>query len=385
MRIFSLLKKSFIILLLYTIIINICTTASADDQRHFLKRFPNNDRNETMLWKSDFFYGEKERLHLKLFPVINRTDFQVWESKYYPQSILEYKINEYLASLFMDYPQIDVDILDFNGMNRWLVSNRRDGDMAAQVEIYRTLVKTRNNVLGNRDSNTIAMRVRIFDSINAEVFADRPVQGKDKRYTFAPSEGQLYYMNALISLPFPFADGLDLLGLTKTKYKGQKMSFPTWEQFNSTSAWQAFKNATNDAHKQIMMQATTAFARNNGGFETVSAFDGSYTTIGKIISPTAASTRKKREYIVSLGEMDSVSVGDTLDVVRSDTYITVDPERQAVVIPKEVGKVKVKWVQAREAVVIVTQEKSKNDPIQLKDIVIKKYGRLGSPYGDSFK
>jgi len=373
------------IMLVFAITISLCATASANSQRNFFKLFPNDDCEETKLWKNDFLFGEKERLHLKLFPVINRTDFQVWESKYYPQSILESKINEFLATLFLDYPQIDVEILDSNGMNRWIDSPRRDGDMAAQIEIYRTLLKTRDNVLGKSDVNTIAMRVRVYDSINAEKFADRPVQGKDKRYTFSPSEDQLYFMNASISLPFPFADGLDLLGLTKTKNRGQKMSFPTWEQFNSTSAWQAFKNATQEAHKQIIMQATTAFARNNGGYETVSAFDGSYTTIGKVISPTASSTRKRREYIISLGEMDSVSVGDVLDVVRSDTYITVDPERQAVVIPKEIGKVKVTWVQAREAVVVVTQEKKKNDPIQLKDIVIKKYGRLSGPYGDNYK
>ncbi|MCL2767482.1 MAG: hypothetical protein FWE49_01960 [Synergistaceae bacterium] len=385
MRMFSLLKKFFIILLLLVIAGCFCLTASAGDQRNFLKLFPNDDKTETKFWKNDFLYGEMERLHLKLFPVINLTDFQVWESKYYPQSILESKINQFLASLFMDYPQIDVEILDSNGMNRWLDSPRREGDMAAQVEIYRTLIKRRDNVLGNHDSNVIAMRVKIFDSINAEMFADRPVQGKDKRYTFSPSEGQLFFLDSFVSIPFPFSDGFDLLGLTKTKNKGQKMSFPTWEQFNSTSAWQAFKNATDAAHKQIIMHATTAFARNNGGFETVSAFDGSYTTIGKIISPTAKSTRKRREYIISLGEMDSVAVGDVLDVVRSDTYITVDPERQAVVIPKEIGKVKVQWVQAREAVVVVTHEKSRNDPVQLKDIVIKKNGRIRGPYGDSFR
>ena len=385
MRMFPPLKKSFMILLLFAFTVSLCATASADSERNFLKLFPNNDENETLFWKHDFLYGDKERLHLKLFPVINRTDFQVWESKYYPLSILESKINEFLASLFLDFPQIDVEILDSNEMNRWLESPRREGDMAAQIEIYRTLLKTRDNVLGKHDTNTIAMRVRVYDSINAEKFADRPVQGKDKRYTFSSSEEQLFFLNSSISLPFPFADGLDLLGVTKTKNTGQRMSYPTWEQFNSTSAWQAFKNATHEAHKQIMMQATTAFARNNGGYETVSAFDGSYTTIGKVISPTASSTRKRREYIISLGEMDSVSVGDILDVVRSDTYITVDPERQAVVIPNEIGKVKVTWVQAREAVVVVTQEKNKSNPIQLKDIVIKKYGRIGGPYGDNYK
>ena len=383
MRMPSPLKKFFACLFTFAIIVGLCAAASADSQRQYLKRFPNKDIYETMLWEDDFLYGEKERLRLKLFPVINRTDFQVWESKYYPQSILESKINEFLASLFMDYPQVDVEILDSNGMNRWLDSPRRDGDMAAQVEIYRALLKRNSNVLGNFDSNAIAIRVKVYDAVNAEKFADRSVQGRDKRYTFSPTEEQLYFLNSMISLPVPFSDGLDLLGLTKSKNRGQKMSYPTWDQFNSTSAWQAFKNAAQEAHKQIMGHATTAFARNNGGFETVSDFDGSYASIGRIISPTANSTRRRREYIISLGEMDSVSVGDVLDVVKSDTYITVDPERQAVVIPKEIGKVRVMWVQAREAVVVVTNEKDRNDPIQLKDIVVKRIGRLRSPYGDS--
>jgi hypothetical protein len=341
-----------------------------------------NTLNETYPCENNFLQREKQRLSIKLFPVINRTDFQVWESKYYPFSILEKRINEYLASLFMDHPKIDVQVLDSHGMNRWLSAPGRDGDMAAQIEIYRTLFKTRDNVLGNLDSNAIAMRVKIYDSASARQFANLPARGNDKRYTFAPSEGQLFFLDSIISLPIPFSDGLDLLGLTKTKYKGQKMSFPTWEQFNETSAWQAFKNAVEAAHRQIMQQSGNALVRNSGGSETANATIGSLSSaIGRIISPTASSTRKKREYIISLGEMDSVSVGDVLEVVRSDTYITVDPERPAVVIPKEIGKVKVKWVQEREAIVIVTQEKNKNDPIQLKDIVIKKYTRHGSPYG----
>jgi hypothetical protein len=229
--------------------------------------------------------------------------------------------------------------------------------MAAQVEIYRTTIKTRDNMLGNLDSNTIAMRLKLFDSINAEQFTDNPVKGKDKRYTFAPSEDQLFFLDAaIVSLPLPFADGMDFLRLTKTRDKGQKMSSPTWDQFRDTSTWQAFKNAIESAHRQIMTQTSNALRRNNDGRESVNTFDSSFSAaIGRIISPIAESKRKRREYIISLGEMDSVSVGETLQVVRSDTYITVDPDRPVVVIPKEIGKVKVKWVQANEAIVIVTQ------------------------------
>jgi len=373
MRMLKPLTKIIKGFLLLIIIISICEIANAGGQ---------NNKKETEFCESTFLVKEKERLHIKLFPVINRTDFQVWESKYYPFSILETKINDYLISLFMDHPKIDAEILDSNGMNRWLNNPRRVGDMAAQIEIYRVLMKTRDNVLGNHDTNSIAMRVKIYDSINAESFSNRPVHGNDERYTFAPTEGQLFYLDAIISLPAPFANGMDLLSLTKTKYKGQRMSSPTWEQFNNTSAWQAFKNATEAAHQQIVTQVGNALTRNNKGIETADSLTGSYSSaVGRIISPAASSTRRRREYIVSLGEMDSVSVGDVLEVIRSDTYITVDPERPVVVIPKEIGRVRVSWVQANEAIVIVTNENDKNDPIQLKDIVIKRHGRLGAPYG----
>jgi len=373
MRTVNPLTKLFIYLLLLAITTGICVNADADTQY---------SKTEYKFCDDTLLSRENERLNIKLFPVINQTDFQVWESKYYPYSILEKKINEYLASLFMSNPRIDAQILDSIEMNRWLASPGRSGDMAAQIEIYRASFKTRDNVLGNFDSNSIAMRIKIYDSINADKFADSPVHGNDKRYTFAPSEGQLFYLNAIISLPIPFADGLDLLGLTRTRYKGQRMSSPTWEQFNDTSAWQAFKNATEEAHKHIMMQIGNALTRNNRGLETASIHANSFSSsVGRIISPTANSTRRRREYIVSLGEMDSVTTGDILEVVRGDTYITVDPERPVVVVPKEIGRVRVKWVQAKEAIVTVTHENDKNDPIQLKDIVIKRYGRLGAPYG----
>ena len=365
-------------LLLFSAISCISITANASDKVNY--------ENETMFCENDFSLEEKERLSIKLFPVINQTSFQVWESKYYPYSILEKKINEYLYYLFMNNPKIDAEILDANRMANWLNSPKKNGDMGAQIEIFNALMKTRDNVLGNYDTNAIAMRVKIYDAVGKSEFANRPVHGNDKRYTFSPSEGQLFFLNSIISLPIPFSDGLDLLEVTKTKYKGQKMSSPTWEQFNETSAWQAFKNATEEAHKQIMMQAANALVRNNGGSEAISASFGSpASAIGRIISPTASSTRKNREYIISLGEIDSVSVGDILDVVRSDTYITVDPERPTVVIPKGIGKVKVKWVQEREAIVVVTQENSKHEPIQLKDIVIKSHGRGVRPYNSSRK
>jgi hypothetical protein len=59
-----------------------------------------------------------------------------------------------------------------------------------------------------------------------------------------------------------------------------------------------------------------------------------------------------------------------LDVVRSDTYVTVDPENPIAVIPNIVGRVRVISLQERTAVVQVIQD-SRRDPIQLMDLVMK--------------
>lgn len=318
--------------------------------------------------------AEERRLNLKIFPTVNRTEFQVWESKFYPYSVLEENMTEYLASLFMDYPLIDVEVFDVTQMNQWLNSPRRQGDMAAQMELYRARLKTRDNVLGTFDSGTVAIRVKIYDAVSDKNFAEPSVQGKDRRYTFSPSDEQLFFLNAMIGLPIPFKDGIDLLGLTKRKYKGQEMSSLTWGQFNDTSAWQAFMNAIKEAQKQILTQANTAMQRN--GNEPESYFTGGYTNVGRLISPTANSTRKRREYIISIGEMDSIKVGDVLEVVRPDTYITVDAEKPIVLVQNTVGKVKVIRTQPNEAIVVVISEKDKKEPIQLNDVVVKQTGKL---------
>ena len=61
---------------------------------------------------------------------------------------------------------------------------------------------------------------------------------------------------------------------------------------------------------------------------------------------------------------------DVLDVVRNDTYVTVDPEHPIVVLPKSIGRVKVISVQEKNAVVRVIKD-NKKEPIQLRDVVIK--------------
>ena len=110
-------------------------------------------------------------------------------------------------------------------------------------------------------------------------------------------------------------------------------------------------------------------------------FSPTFSTVGRILAPTARSTRRRREYIISLGGMaqgsqDSVRVGEVLDVVRSDTYVTVDPEHPVAVLPEVIGKVKVIRVYDLNAVVRVIKD-NKKEPIALKDMVIKRTGVSG--------
>ena len=74
--------------------------------------------------------------------------------------------------------------------------------------------------------------------------------------------------------------------------------------------------------------------------------------------------------------MDGVRVGEILEVVRGETYVTVDPENPVVVLPKVIGRVKVMKVYDQNAIVRVIQD-NKKEPITLKDIVIKKTSMLG--------
>lgn len=319
--------------------------------------------------------AEPRRLSVALFPTENYTDLQVWQSKYYPYSILEQKMTEFLATLFYDSPLIDVTILDENGMNRWLSQQHRTEDLALQMELYSAVLKERD-IVGTVETGRVNLRIKIFDAINAEQFATRVASGKDSRYTFDPGDDKLFWADTMIvSLPIPFKDGFDVLGLTKAPDKGQKMSRPTWQQFSTTSHWQAIKNAIKDGHNQAMGQVSNAIRRNDPGSaeDGTAGFSPSFSTVGRIISPTAKSTRRKREYIISLGRQDAVRVGDVLEVVRSDTYVTVDPEHPVVVLPQTIGKVRVVSVQENDAVVRVIQDNRK-EPIQLKDLVIKVTG-----------
>ena len=324
---------------------------------------------------------EQRRITVVLFPTENNTDLQVWQSKYYPYSILEERMTEYLAALFADSPMTDVVILDENGMNRWLSQPYRSGDMAFQMELYDSLVRDRRGALGTRSKGHFQLRLKAFDAVNAERFATRIAVGKDTRYTFGPGGEKLFWIDTMItSLPVPFKDGLDLLGLTRTEEKGQKMRRPTWAQFSSPVHWQALKNAVKDAYHEAMGQGAIALKRNDpdGYADGDIPFNPFAINVGRIVSPTATSTRKRREYIISIGREDTLRAGDILDVVRSDTYVTVDPENPVAVVPHTVGRVsppavgrvRVLSVQERTAVVLVIRDNRK-EPIQLNDLVMK--------------
>ena len=310
----------------------------------------------------------QRRLSVVLFPTENFTDIQVWESRFYPFSVLEQRMTEYLASLFHRSPMIDVTILDENGMNRWLDQVHRMEDMAVQMELHGAVLRERD-ILGRLETGNVQLRVRIFDASDFEPFATRIASGRDRRYTFNPGDERLFWLNATVtSLPVPFRGGLDLLGLTRTPDRGQRMSRPTWQQFSGTSHWQAIRNAVRDAYDQAMAHSSVAIRRNEP--DTFEAFSPFSASVGRIISPTADSTRRRRRYIISIGQEDAIRVGDVLDVMRSDTYVTVDPENPIAVIPQRIGRVRVLSVQPNTSIVQVVQD-NRRAPIQLMDLVKK--------------
>ncbi len=322
-------------------------------------------------------WDEPRRLSVVIFPTLNSTGMEVWESKFYPYNVLEQKMSDYLESLFKHSPLIEVRVLDEAGMNRWLSGGRRGDDMAVQMELYDAILKEKH-VLGTMETGRVRLRLRVFDTAHVKQIATRTTEGRDKRFTLDSDEDIFWLDMAVVGLPIPFENGLDLFGLTKGNYKGQKMSHPTWDQFRGTSHWQAFKNAIDEVYDQAMAQVTNAMHSNDPSSALMAqdTFSPAFTTVGYILSPTAKSTRRHREYIISLGSQagqggDAVRVGDVLDVVRSDTYVTVVPDEPVVVLPEVIGQVKVIKVYEKNAVVRVVKD-NKKEPIALKDMVIKK-------------
>ena len=289
--------------------------------------------------------------HIVLLPTLNYTEYEIWESKYYPVNVLESKMTEYLASLLRQNPFTDVSILDDSQAQRWMNDPySRQGAFAVQMELYSVLAKERE-VLGSFEKGDVSLRVRIYSAADGELETSYISSGKDQRYTFNPGDDRLYLLNTRTSIiDIFYRNGLDFLRLTPPD-KGQKMSRLTWQQFSGTPYWQAFKNAIKGVAVGIADMR-----------------DGELAVIGRIIAPTANSTRRNREYIITLGRQDALAVGDILQVVRGDTYITVDPENPVVLLPRVVGNVRVIKTMSEQAVVRLLNENSQN-PVQLNDLV----------------
>ena len=72
-----------------------------------------------------------------VFPVRNATDQGVWESKYYPGDILPDKLGKFFRQILKDAPLVEVREGD---REPWLSGQRREGDLAVDLEIYRGVV-----------------------------------------------------------------------------------------------------------------------------------------------------------------------------------------------------------------------------------------------------
>ncbi len=326
--------------------------------------------------------AQQRRLSVVIFPTINSTELEIWQSKYYPYNILEEKMSEYLESLYKTSPLVDARVLDEAAMNRWLSGSRSGDDMAVQLEMYSAIMKDKH-IIGTASSGRVMIRIRVFDRARVSEVAVRNVRGKSARFTLDDDESIFWFDTAVAGLGIPFENGLDIFGLTNSKYKGQQMSRPTWDQFKGTAYWQAIKNAIANAHRESLDQIRNVIRSNEPGAMLAGRdnFSDKYRTIGRILAPTATATRKRRDYIISLGKFadgsnDGVRVGEVLDVVRADTYVTVVPDEPVVVLPKVVGKVKVIKVYEDNAIVRVVKDNRK-EPVTLKDLVVKQTGITG--------
>lgn len=325
---------------------------------------------------------QQRRISVVIFPTINSTELEVWESKYYPYNVLEKKMSDYLESLYKTSPLIEARVLDEAAMNRWLSGSRSGDDMAVQLELYSAIMKDKH-VLGTHTSGRVLVRIRVFDRAKVKEIAVRNVRGKSARFTLDSDEDIFWFDTVVAGLGAPFENGIDFFGLTKTKYKGQQMSRPTWQQFRDTVYSQSIKNAISEAHRQSIEQIRNVIRSNDPSAALTARdnFQDSYQTVGRILAPTADSKRNRRDYIISLGKyangsLDGVRVGEVLDVVRADTYVTVVPDDPVVVLPKVIGKVKVIKVYDDNAIVRVIRDNRK-EPVTLKDIVIKRTGITG--------
>ncbi len=251
-----------------------------------------------------------------VFPVRNVTDQVVWGSKYYPGDVLPDKLGDFFRQILKDAPLVEVR----EGLrDPWLSGERREGDLAVDLEIYR-FEPRRKEGFGTSERGIVSLRMVVYDGPTGQERYRTVVNGKSSRWTpefrEKPDDGAM-----------------------------------EWRTFEKSSFWIAFQDAARKARDDIFQGYT------------------GYAVMGRLISPMANSTREHPRYILSLGKFDSLKVGDVLAVGRSDTYITVDAENPVVVMPRLVGKVRVDFLKPREAEVSVVEE-SKDDPIQLRDLVV---------------
>ena len=284
-------------------------------------------------------------IHITVLPVVNETDLQVWESKYYPVDVFDQRITEEFVTLLREYPYARITVLSPLEEEIWFSGGGTPSDVGVRLHIYKLKMTDRQH-LGSDRMGYVALRTEIFDGDTKEMLFATSSAGEDRRFTFSPGDGRVFYLTDKLDFVQLFADPKDY---------DQPLSRPLWSSFKSTSYWNAFKKALRKSRDSL--------------FEGITG----YHMIGRIISPTkdslSSSPPKRRRYIVSLGKIDGVKVGDLLSILRSDRYDTVDPERPVVVLPDSGGLVKVISVQNHEAVVEVVKE-SKDDPIKLRDLVI---------------
>lgn len=284
-------------------------------------------------------------LHIALLSIVNETDIQVWESKYYPVDVFEQKITEEFVALLREYPYARITVMSPIEGEIWLRGGGVPADIGVRLHIYKLKMTDRKH-LGTDRMGHVALRMEVFEGENREMLYATSLAGEDRRFTFSPGDGRVFYLTDRLDFVQLFPDPRD---------DDQPMSKPLWGAFRKTPYWNAFKKALAKSRDSL--------------------FDGitGYHMVGRIISPTkdslSSSPPGRRRYIVSLGKVEGVKVGDLLSILRSDRYDTVDPERPVVILPDRGGLVKVISVQNHEAVVEVVKESPEN-PIKLRDLVI---------------
>jgi hypothetical protein len=264
-------------------------------------------------------------LEIALFPVLNSTPQKVWPNKYYPGDILPEKVGQYAQEYLLDSPLISVTPLDEPGAAQWLSGEHRYEDLGLFLEIYRfSLYK--NTVVGAKYGARVSLRMSLYDSFSGEKIYSQTYSAHNSRWTpeFRPD--------------------------TWMSPQGQKVA-TYWQSFTESPYWAALRDATKQALDDLAQGYT------------------GYQLAGRILSPTEDSTEEDRKYIISLGKRHTLRQGDLLGVVRSDTYITVDPEHPVVLMPKLIGKVRVLFLKDREAIVRVVAEDPAS-PIELRDLVL---------------